>query len=135
MTKILKGKVTLINGGSCDLGGATALAFGKHRFGKALTYLASEQKAAAVVEQARAKGGRAIAIQCDQGNPSAAGQLTNKVAEQPGTFRHARHSSERCVYRRPGYEYRRADVNHAALDRRWTINTMGVAANMASLQN
>ena len=50
----------------------------------AISYVASKQKAAAVVEGLRAKGVRAVAIKADQGDPSASEPLIRGVVERFG---------------------------------------------------
>jgi NAD(P)-dependent dehydrogenase (short-subunit alcohol dehydrogenase family) len=127
MTKTLEGKVTLITGGSRGLGAAIALAFAEQGSDVAITYVASAEKAAAVVEQASAKGVRAIAIQCDQGDPSAADDLIREVVAQLGKLDILVNNAGIAVQ---GTRIDDSEVDNAALDRQWTINTLGVVANI-----
>jgi NAD(P)-dependent dehydrogenase (short-subunit alcohol dehydrogenase family) len=127
MTTKLEGKVTLITGGSRGLGAATALAFANQGSDVAITYVASAEKAAAVVEQVKAKGVRAVAIQCDQGDPSAADGLIREVVAQLGRLDILVNNAGIAVQ---GKRIDEADVDNAALDRQWTINTLGVVANI-----
>jgi NAD(P)-dependent dehydrogenase (short-subunit alcohol dehydrogenase family) len=127
MTKKLEGKVTLITGGSRGLGAATALAFADQGSDVAITYVASAEKAAAVVELVKAKGVRAVAIQCDQGDPSAADGLIGEVVAQLGKLDILVNNAGISVQ---GKRIDEADVDNAALDRQWTINTLGVVANI-----
>jgi NAD(P)-dependent dehydrogenase (short-subunit alcohol dehydrogenase family) len=127
MTKILEGKVTLITGGSRGLGAATALAFAEQGSDVAITYVASAEKAASVVEQVKAKGVRAVAIQCDQGDPSAADGLIRDVVAQLGKLDILVNNAGIAVQ---GKRIDEADVDNVALDRQWTINTLGVVANI-----
>jgi NAD(P)-dependent dehydrogenase (short-subunit alcohol dehydrogenase family) len=127
MTKTLEGKVTLITGGSRGLGAATALAFAEQGSDVAITYVASAEKAAAVVELVKEKGVRAVAIQCDQGDPSAADGLIRKVVAQLGSLDILVNNAGIAVQ---GKRIDEADVDNVALDRQWTINTLGVVANI-----
>jgi NAD(P)-dependent dehydrogenase (short-subunit alcohol dehydrogenase family) len=127
MTKKLEGKVTLITGGSRGLGAETALAFADQGSDVAITYVASAEKAAAVVELVKAKGVRAVAIQCDQGDPSAADGLISEVVSQLGSLDILVNNAGIAVQ---GKRIDEADVDNAALDRQWTINTLGVVANI-----
>jgi NAD(P)-dependent dehydrogenase (short-subunit alcohol dehydrogenase family) len=127
MTKKLEGKVTLITGGSRGLGAATALAFADQGSDVAITYVASAEKAAAVVELVKAKGVRAVAVQCDQGDPSAADGLIREVVAQLGRLDILVNNAGIAVQ---GKRIDDGDVDNAALDRQWTINTLGVVANI-----
>jgi NAD(P)-dependent dehydrogenase (short-subunit alcohol dehydrogenase family) len=127
MTKTLEGKVTLITGGSRGLGAATALAFAEQGSDVAITYVASAEKAAAVVELVKAKGVRAVAIECDQGDPSAADGLIREVVAQLGRLDILVNNAGIAVQ---GKRIDEADVDNSALDRQWTINTLGVVANI-----
>jgi NAD(P)-dependent dehydrogenase (short-subunit alcohol dehydrogenase family) len=127
MNRELAGKVTLITGGSRGLGAATALAFAEQGSDVAITYVASAEKAAAVVEQVEARGVRAIAIQCDQGDPLAAEGLVSEVVARLGKLDILVNNAGIAVQ---GKRIDEAEVDNAALDRQWTINTLGVVANI-----
>jgi len=79
MSKILSGKVALVTGGSRGLGAATTLALADQGANVAISYVASSEKAAAVVEQLEAMGVRAVAIKADQGDPLASEPLIRHV--------------------------------------------------------
>ncbi len=127
MTKILSGKVALVTGGSRGLGAAIAAALADQGADIAISYVASEEKAAAVVESLKAKGVRAIAIQADQGDPSASEPLVRTVAETLGKLdvlvNNAAVAWQGKTIDDPG-------IDNAAMDRQWSINTMGVIANI-----
>jgi NAD(P)-dependent dehydrogenase (short-subunit alcohol dehydrogenase family) len=127
MAKTLEGKVALITGGSRGLGAATALAFAKQGSDVAITYVASAEKAATVVKQVEALGVRAVAIQCDQGDPSAAEGLMQDVVTRLGRLDILVNNAGIAVQ---GKRIDDADVDNAALDRQWTINMLGVVANI-----
>src|SRR5258705_967866 len=84
MNNLLSGKVALITGGSRGIGAATALALAEQGADVALSYVASREKAQSLVDNIRAKGVRAVAIQSDQGNVALARHLIDTVAESFG---------------------------------------------------
>lgn len=127
MAKILAGKVTLITGGSRGLGAATALAFADQGADVAISYVVSEERGANVVEQARARGVRAIAIRSDQGDPSAAEGLVREVVAQLGRLDILVNNAGVAVQ---GMRIDDASVDNAALDRQWAINALGVVATI-----
>ncbi|AHE52538.1 hypothetical protein NX02_03925 [Sphingomonas sanxanigenens DSM 19645 = NX02] len=67
----LAGKRALVTGASRGIGTGIALELAARGADVAITYLRSTDKAAAVVEQIRAMGRRATAIQADSGDPAA----------------------------------------------------------------
>src|SRR5450432_1517594 len=75
MSKTLFGKVALVTGGSRGLGAATAAALADQGSDVAISYVASRGAADAVVNGLRTQGVRAIAIQADQGDPTASAPL------------------------------------------------------------
>src|SRR5438552_1815022 len=84
MDKRLAGKVALVTGGSRGLGVAIASALADEGADVAISYVTSEDKAAAVVAALQAKGVRAVAIQSDQGDPATAEPLLAQVVDQFG---------------------------------------------------
>ena len=68
----LAGRIALVTGGSRSIGAAIAKRLADDGATVALTYSASPDKAAAVVDAIVEKGGRALAIEADAGNPRAA---------------------------------------------------------------
>lgn len=67
----LAGKVALVTGGSRSIGAAIAKKLAADGAAVAITYSASPDKAARVVADIDAVGGKAIAIEADAGNPDA----------------------------------------------------------------
>lgn len=67
----LSGKVALVTGGSRSIGAAIAKKLAADGAAVAITYSASPDRAAQVVAEIEASGGKAIAIAADAGNPDA----------------------------------------------------------------
>ena len=79
MTKTLSGKVALVTGGSRGIGAASARALADNGADVAISYVASPDKANAVVAELKAKGVNARAYQADQPSPEAVEALVNSV--------------------------------------------------------
>jgi 3-oxoacyl-[acyl-carrier protein] reductase len=84
MTKTLAGKVALVTGGSRGIGAASALALADEGANVAISYVASADKAEAVVAKLKAKGVQARAFKADQASPAEVEQLVQDVAKQFG---------------------------------------------------
>jgi NAD(P)-dependent dehydrogenase (short-subunit alcohol dehydrogenase family) len=127
MTKTLTGKVALITGGSRGLGAATARAFADAGADVAISYVASDDKAAAVVKDLEAKGVRALAIKSDQGDPSAAKALIQRVIDH---FSKIDILVNNAAVAWQGKTIDDPEIDNAAMDRQWAINVGGVVANI-----
>src|SRR5262245_51583190 len=84
MTKKLSGKVALITGGSRGIGAASARALAEEGASVAISYVASPEKAEAVVADLKAKGVNARAYHADQASPEDVERLVEKVADDFG---------------------------------------------------
>jgi NAD(P)-dependent dehydrogenase (short-subunit alcohol dehydrogenase family) len=84
MTRKLSGKVALVTGGSRGIGAASARALANEGADVAISYVASPDKAEAVVAELKAKGVNARAYQADQASPEAVEALVNSVAKDFG---------------------------------------------------
>jgi 3-oxoacyl-[acyl-carrier protein] reductase len=125
MTSIFKGKVALVTGGSRGLGAATAEALADQGADVAISYVASAEKAEAVVEKLRAKGVRALAIQSDQADMAAARPLVDKVVAHFGKLDILVNNAAIAVQ---GKTVDDPELDTVNLDHQWQINVMGAVA-------
>src|SRR6266576_7164229 len=84
MTKSLAGKVALVTGGSRGIGAASARALADQGANVAISYVASADKAEAVVQELKAKGVDARAFKADQASSAEVDQLVRDVARHFG---------------------------------------------------
>jgi 3-oxoacyl-[acyl-carrier protein] reductase len=121
----LKGKVALVTGGSRGLGAQIALSLGSRGAGVAISYVASAEKAEAVVKTLREKGIRAIAIKSDQEDTAAAKPLIQQVVAQLGRLDILVNNAAIVA---KGQTVDDPALHVEALDRQWRINVLGVVA-------
>ena len=127
MDKRLAGKVALVTGGSRGLGVAIASALAEEGADVAISYVASAEKAAAVVESLQAKGVRAVAIQSDQGDPATAEPLLARVVEALGGIDILVNNAAISLQ---GARIGDAAYDVEAMDRQWAVNVAGVLATI-----
>lgn len=125
MTNHLQGKVALITGGSRGLGAKLAEALADQGADVAITYVASADKAHAVVEKLQAKGVRAVAFQSDQADTTAAKPLVEKVTAHLGKLDILINNAAIAVQGKTVDDPALDTVN---LDRQWQINVLGAVA-------
>jgi 3-oxoacyl-[acyl-carrier protein] reductase len=77
-------RVALITGGARGIGRAIALDLATRRWHIAICYRTSEADAKATAAGIEARGGRALAVQCDVSIPEAAQRLVNQVEQAWG---------------------------------------------------
>jgi 3-oxoacyl-[acyl-carrier protein] reductase len=123
--KDLLGKTALVTGGSRGLGAAIAETLADRGADVAISYVASPDKADAVVERLKAKGVRAVAIRSDQADMAAAGPLIDAVIAAFGKLDILVNNAAVVA---KGQTVDDPALDTAALDRQWHINVMGVVA-------
>jgi 3-oxoacyl-[acyl-carrier protein] reductase len=125
MSNMLKGKVALVTGGSRGLGAATAAALAAQGADVAISYVASAEKAEAVVQELTKTGGRAVAIRNDQGDLSSAGSLVDAVVAAFGRLDILVNNAAIAVQ---GKRVDDPDLDADGLDRQWQVNVLGAVA-------
>lgn len=141
--KPLHGKVALVTGGSRGIGAAVARALAEQGADVAISYVASVQPAAALVEAMKAKGVRAASFQADQADPRQVHAMVKQVAETFGPIDIVVNSAGISGYGKVGdpavdltqfgsdnKELEQEDdplVRYAYFDRMWKINVFGLA--------
>ena len=80
----LHGKAALVTGGSRGIGAAIALGLARAGADVALTYRADERRAAAVVDDVRGTGRRAVAMRADSADPDAVRAAVDRAARDLG---------------------------------------------------
>lgn len=125
MSNILQGKVALVTGGSRGLGAATAELLADQGADVAITYVASRDKADAVVDKLKAKGVRALAIRSDQADTAAARPMIDQVIAHFGKLDILVNNAAIAVQGKTVDDPALDTVN---LDRQWHINVMGTVA-------
>ena len=91
----------------------------------AISYVVSAHKAKAVVEELKAKGARALAIQSDQADTAAAEPLIERVVAHFGRLDILVNNAAIVA---AGQTLGNPDLDTAALDRQWQVNVMGAVA-------
>jgi 3-oxoacyl-[acyl-carrier protein] reductase len=122
----LSGKVALITGGSRGLGAATARALAAAGADIAISFVASADKAQAVVRSLEDKGVRAAAFKADQGDPAQSEVLIRSVVERFGQLDILVNNAAVSYYG----TIDSPEIDNAAMDRQWAINVTGVVANI-----
>lgn len=125
MSNGLKGKVALVTGGSRGLGAVIAEALADEGADVAISYVASKDKAEAVVEKLKAKGVRAIALQSDQADLAAARPLVDAVAAHFGRLDILVNNAAVVA---KGQLVDDPALDTATLDHQWQVNVMGAIA-------
>ena len=122
MTKKLSGKVALVTGGSRGIGAASARALAEEGASVAISYVASPDKAEAVVRDLKAKGVDARAYKADQSSTVEVDQLVKDVARDFGRLDILVNNAGVAV----GAPVDDANPDTAALARQDAVNVHGV---------
>ncbi len=83
---VLDGKAALVTGGSRGIGAAIVRRLAADGAVVTFTYVSSEAAAADVVDEVKAAGGQAIAVQADQSDLAGIPELFEQAAEPTGTL-------------------------------------------------
>jgi NAD(P)-dependent dehydrogenase (short-subunit alcohol dehydrogenase family) len=124
MTRKLSGKVALVTGGSRGIGAASARALAAEGANVAISYVASPDKAEAVVAELKASGVNARAYKADQASSAGVDQLVNNVAKDFGRLDILVNNAGVAV----GGAVDDPNADTAALDRQDAVNVHGVIA-------
>ena len=84
MSDELKGKVSLVTGGSGDIGGAIAKRLGQSGSTVVITYVGAEDLANQAVDEIKADGGNASALRLDQRDPNEIETIISRVSQDYG---------------------------------------------------
>jgi len=126
MSKPLTGKVALVTGGSRGLGASTVKLLAAQGADVAFTYVSSEAKAQAVVDEVLALGAKAVAIKSDQADAGGARALIDEVVAYFGGLDILVNNAAISVEQ--GRTVADPDADTAELDRMHATNYTGVIA-------
>jgi 3-oxoacyl-[acyl-carrier protein] reductase len=82
----LNGKIALVTGGSRGIGAAIVYKLASEGASVAFTYISSPDKANAIVAELEEKGGKALAIKADSGDPKAVAAAVKQTFEHFGAL-------------------------------------------------
>ena len=80
----LEGKVSLVTGGSGDIGSAIAKRLGQSGSTVVITYVGAEDLASQTVDEIKAEGGNASALRLDQRDPNEIEAIINQISQDQG---------------------------------------------------
>ena len=80
----LEGKVSLVTGGSGDIGSAIAKRLGQSGSTVVITYVGAEDLASQTVDEIKAEGGNASALRLDQRNPNEIEAIITQISQDQG---------------------------------------------------
>ena len=84
MSDELEGKVSLVTGGSGDIGSAIAKRLGQSGSTVVITYVGAEDLANQTVDEIKAEGGNASALRLDQRDPNEIEAIISQVSQDQG---------------------------------------------------
>src|SRR5260370_4085067 len=128
MTKEVSGKVAFVTGGSRGIGAASARALANEGANVAISYVASADKAEAVVAELQTSGVKARAYKADQASSAEVDQLVKDVAKDFGRLDILVNNAGVAV----GGPVDDANTDTAALARQDAINVHGVITAIRS---
>ena len=84
MSDELEGKVSLVTGGSGDIGSAIAKRLGQSGSTVVITYVGAEDLASQTVDEIKAEGGKASALRLDQRDPNEIEAIISQISQDQG---------------------------------------------------
>ena len=84
MSDELEGKVSLVTGGSGDIGSAIAKRLGQSGSNVVITYVGAEDLANQTVDEIKAEGGNASALRLDQRDPNEIEAIISQISQDQG---------------------------------------------------
>ena len=84
MSDELEGKVSLVTGGSGDIGSAIAKRLGQSGSTVVITYVGAEDLANQTVDEIKAEGGKASALRLDQRDPDEIEAIISQISQDQG---------------------------------------------------
>ena len=84
MSDELEGKVSLVTGGSGDIGSAIAKRLGQSGSNVVITYVGAEDLASQTVDEIKAEGGNASALRLDQRDPNEIEAIISQISQDQG---------------------------------------------------
>lgn len=84
MSDELEGKVSLVTGGSGDIGSAIAKRLGQSGANVVITYVGAEDLASQTVDEIKAEGGNASALRLDQRDPNEIEAIITQISQDQG---------------------------------------------------
>ena len=84
MSDELEGRVSLVTGGSGDIGSAIAKRLGQSGSNVVITYVGAEELANQTVDEIKAEGGNASALRLDQRDPNEIEAIISQISQDQG---------------------------------------------------
>ena len=84
MSDELEGRVSLVTGGSGDIGSAIAKRLGQSGSNVVITYVGAEELANQTVDEIKAEGGNASALRLDQRDPNKIEAIISQISQDQG---------------------------------------------------
>jgi NAD(P)-dependent dehydrogenase (short-subunit alcohol dehydrogenase family) len=127
MAKMFAGRTVLVTGGARGLGAAIARAFAESEADVAISYVASDDKAQAVIADVRKHGVRGEAFKADQADPIQISRLVSDVVTHFGKLDIlVNNAAVAWLGTRVGAD----NYDAERMNQQWAINTLGVVATI-----
>src|ERR1700736_7001414 len=125
------GKTVLVTGGARGLGAAIARAFAENEADVAISYVASDEKAQAVIADVRKHGVQGEAFKADQADPTQTSRLVGDVVDRFGKLDIlVNNAAVAWLGTRVGAD----NYDAEKMNQQWAINTVGVLATIRAAE-